>query len=80
VIVASLVSGVPVEDACVRGLASLYVAGASIDWSCVHGTARRFVRLPAYRWRRERCWFEEPLREPDRHADPAHDAPLEVFS
>jgi acyl transferase domain-containing protein len=59
----------PVEDACVRGLAALYVAGAAIDWSRAHGASPRFVRLPASRWRHERCWFAEPVQEPERRAD-----------
>jgi acyl transferase domain-containing protein len=44
-----------------RSLGALYVRGYRVEWSKVH-PAGRYVPLPSYPWRRQRCWLEpQPL-------------------
>jgi acyl transferase domain-containing protein/acyl carrier protein len=39
-------------------LGALYCLGHKVDWTLIHPAGGRCVRLPAYPWQRERCWFE----------------------
>jgi acyl transferase domain-containing protein/NADPH:quinone reductase-like Zn-dependent oxidoreductase len=48
-------------------LAGLYAGGAAVDWPAVVGGRGRIVSMPAYPWRREHHWAEEP---PDGAAAP----------
>ncbi len=41
-----------------EGLGRLYAAGYNVDWKRVY-PAGRVLRLPTYRWQRERFWFDE---------------------
>ncbi|MGA2411029.1 MAG: type I polyketide synthase, partial [Candidatus Binataceae bacterium] len=41
-------------------LGALYTLGYAIDWSRVYSAGGRCVELPFYRWKRERCWLDQP--------------------
>jgi acyl transferase domain-containing protein/NADPH:quinone reductase-like Zn-dependent oxidoreductase/acyl carrier protein len=55
-----------------RSLARLYVLGQPIDWCGVMPSPAKTLRLPAYPWQRERCWFESEESRATRLGAPAH--------
>lgn len=41
-------------------LGALFARGYPVNWAALHPSRGRRVRLPSYRWQRERCWIEGP--------------------
>jgi amino acid adenylation domain-containing protein len=55
-----------------RSLGCLYTLGHPIDWSVVSPRPHRFIRLPAYSWQKQTCWFEAEECRRTRLAAPTH--------
>jgi acyl transferase domain-containing protein len=53
-------------------LASLYAAGMPVRWEAFRKPSARFVRLPGYRWQRERYWSESEESIADRIGVASH--------
>jgi len=57
VLAASLRRGRDESETMREACAQLYAAGADPDWSAVQPSEGAVVSLPAYPWRRRRCWL-----------------------
>jgi acyl transferase domain-containing protein len=50
------------RDVLLPSLGRLYTEGARVRWEAVAGAGARVVRVPTYRWHRERFWVDAPAR------------------
>jgi phthiocerol/phenolphthiocerol synthesis type-I polyketide synthase C len=50
------------RDVLLPSLGRLYTEGARVRWEAVAGAGARAVRVPTYRWHRERFWVDAPAR------------------
>jgi acyl transferase domain-containing protein/NADPH:quinone reductase-like Zn-dependent oxidoreductase/NADP-dependent 3-hydroxy acid dehydrogenase YdfG/acyl carrier protein len=68
----SLRRGEPDRDVMLASLGALFSLGASVRWQAFYPDSGRCVRLPAYRWQRERYWHEAPDCLESRVGPPGH--------
>lgn len=63
------------DDAALKAMGSLWIAGVDVDWSALHDAPRRRISLPSYPFQRESYWIA-PVAKPDSELTaPGDDVP-----